>query len=335
MCLCLFALAGCTKANPSLSVDKGDEPVISSQPVSDERQVNPLTGLKDIESDKISRRPVSVMINNLNIAQPVQTGLSQADIVYETEVEGGITRLLAVYQDITAVDRVGTIRSARYAFVDLAMGHNSIYIHCGADPTYCTPHLKDLDDISVSAEKYATRISNGLATEHTLYAYGDTLWKGLSGAGWKTAATSTKSWQNFADEAAPVTLPETASNVCVAFSSNIKSSFAYNAESGKYTRSFNDTVRKDYVSGDKMEFKNVFVLTTKITDYPDGYHRKIDLTGGEGYYIVNGTSTEIKWSKGSASSPIVFTNTDGSELTVNPGNSWVCIANKSASITFN
>ena len=80
------------------------------------------------------------MINNISVAQSVQTGLSKADIVYETEVEGGITRLLAVFQDITAAEKIGTIRSARYPYVDLAMGHNAIYVHCGQDGTYCEPH---------------------------------------------------------------------------------------------------------------------------------------------------------------------------------------------------
>lgn len=73
------------------------------------------------------------MINNISTAQPVQTGLNKADIIYETEVEGGITRLMAVFQDITTAEKIGTIRSARYPYVDLAMGHNAIFIHCGQD----------------------------------------------------------------------------------------------------------------------------------------------------------------------------------------------------------
>ena len=51
-------------------------------------------------------------------------------------------------------------------------------------------------------------------------------------------------------------------------------------------------------------FKNVFVLITKISNYSDGYHKKIDLTKGDGYYCVNGTYTKIKWSKGNSSSGI-------------------------------
>ena len=67
--------------------------------------VNPLTGIADISKDALSRRPVAIMVNNVSTAQGVQTGVADADIVYETEVEGGITRLMAVYQDISKLDK--------------------------------------------------------------------------------------------------------------------------------------------------------------------------------------------------------------------------------------
>lgn len=75
----------------------------------------------------------------------------------------------------------------------------------------------------------------------------------------------------------------------------------------------------------------MFVLLTDITDYPDGEHRKVALNSGKGYYITNGTYTEISWSKGNASSSFKFTDADGSALTVSAGDSWVCIADKDTS----
>ena len=60
-------------------------------------------------------------------------------------------------------------------------------------------------------------------------------------------------------------------------------------------------------------------------------HRKVDLTSGDGYYFVNGTYTKIKWSKGAASDGLTFTKEDGTPLTVDIGNSWVCIADKNKS----
>ena len=125
LCLSLFMLSACSDKTERLSVDDGEEPQSSAtaEPV---LHKNPLTGVTELSKDKTDDRPVAIMINNITTAQPVQAGLNQADIIYETEVEGGITRLLAVYQDVSKAATIGTIRSARYAYVDLALGHNAI-----------------------------------------------------------------------------------------------------------------------------------------------------------------------------------------------------------------
>lgn len=329
LCLSLFILAACSKQTERLSVDEGEEPQSSvSEPV---LHINPLTGLSDLADGKTDDRPVAIMINNITTAQPVQAGLNQADIIYETEVEGGITRLLAVYQDVSKAGTIGTIRSARYAYVDLAMGHNAIYIHHGQDPTYCAPHLKDTDDINISEGNYGYRLKNGLASEHTLYTDGSKLWDGLVKDKVKTERGTSAVWASFADEDTSITLENTASAVTVPFSSSYKSVFKYDAATGVYTRYFKDTLRKDYKTGETTEVKNVFVLLTSISNYPDGKHRNIALESGDGYYLVNGTYTAIKWSKGAASNGFKFTKADGTELTVNAGSSWVCLADKNTS----
>ena len=324
--VCMLAVAGCSKETPRLSVDKGDEP--SSVPITEEPAAykNPLTGVSGISAEKADDRPVAIMINNIDIAQPIQAGIGAADIVYETEVEGGITRLMAVYQDVTKAERIGSIRSARYPYIDLALGHNAIYLHHGEDTTYCGPHLKDIDDINIDENNYAVRIPNGKSYEHTLYTYGEKLWSGLVNDGYKTERGSSEPWVNFADEDNPVTLANAAASVTVPFSGSYKTVFKYDSAAGTYTRYFGNTLRKDYVTGGKTEVKNVFVLLTTIKNYPDGLHRQVFLESGNGYYFTNGTYTPIKWSKGAAKNALKFTNTDGKELTVSPGSSWVCIA---------
>ncbi len=336
MCTLLIFAVGCSdKETTSEPTSANSSSQVSSQ-VKEEPTVymNALTGETNINSKEVAnRRPVAIMVNNISVAQPVQAGLDKADIVYETEVEGGITRLLAVFQDITKAEKIGTVRSARYAYVDLAMGHNAIYVHHGEDKTYCTPHLKDVDRLVLGTSNGGIRVKNGLAQEHTLYAFGDKLWNNISKAH-KTERKSDATWQNFADEKTNVTFTDTANSVSVPFSTSYKTVFKYDAEKGKYTRYFRDTLRKDSITGNTENFKNVFVLMTNISNYSDGYHKNIDLTKGEGYYCVNGTYTKINWSKGNASSGFVFTNLDGSPLTVNAGNSWVCIANKSSVPSF-
>ena len=84
----LLTLSACGKNAQSSSTAT---PVpVSSEP--EKPKVNPLTGLADFDSVKMQQRPVAVMVNNITVAQSVQAGLSQADIVYELLAEGVVTQ---------------------------------------------------------------------------------------------------------------------------------------------------------------------------------------------------------------------------------------------------
>jgi len=336
LCLCLALCVGCKKKEKSLSVEVGSEP--SSVPeISEESKeveeiiINPLTGLNDVTKEEAANRPVAIMVNNISVAQGVQTGLNKADVIYETEVEGGITRLLAVYQDIGNVEKIGTIRSSRYVYIDLAMGHNAIYAYHGTDPNYAKPHLKDTDAFYLDTNNGGTRISNGLASEHTLYAYGSKLWENIKSSDRKIVNKNTAPWLTFAPNDQPVSYDKTANSISVTFSNSYTTKFKYDTATGRYIRYFGDTERKDYYTGESVTVKNVFVLNAEMGHYPKQKYRKISLESGSGYYCVNGTYTPITWTKGASSNHFVFKTADGKELTVNPGNSWICIADSARS----
>ena len=324
LCCLMVALVGCSKKEEKKPAES------STASVSSEPEVvyytNNLTGEKNMtDKDKVDDRPVAIMINNISIAQKVQTGLTKADIVYETEVEGGITRLMAVFKDISKAEKVGTVRSARYPYIDLSMGHGAIYVHHGQDKTYAKPHLRDTQTLAVGENNAGVRIRNeGLAIEHTLYGKGEKIWQWLEKKNYDTKLKSVENWQNFADADKKVSFTDLADTVTVKFSGAYTSVFKYDDKNEKYVRYFRDTERKDYYTKESEMFKNVFVLKTSITYYPDKKHKRVDLSSGSGYYCVNGTYTPIKWKKGNASSGLKFTNLDGTPLEVNQGNSWVC-----------
>ena len=91
--------------------------------------VNPLTG-EGCAQDISQKRPVAVMLNNLKKALP-QLGVSQADLIYELPAEGGITRMMAVFQSVEGVGDLGSVRSARDYYVSLARGHDAVFLHAG------------------------------------------------------------------------------------------------------------------------------------------------------------------------------------------------------------
>lgn len=332
--LVLLLSTGCSK-KPAEQPQEEPQPEVEQQveqkPEDDKSSsLNPLTGIYETEGIA-NIRPVAVMINNDVRAQNAQAGLPEADIIYETEIEGGETRLMAVFQDIKNVKNIGTIRSARYAYIDLAMAHLAIYIHRGIDGNYARDHVKTIARLDVHEGNYGERIKNGLALEHTLYTHGDKLWAGLT-TRFKHTLQNVKPWQNFTKEGESVTLTGgTANKVTVKYSRIFQSVFAYDQETGLYERHFKDKVPTEYFTKETTKVKNVVVCLTTIKNYPDGQHRKIELESGKGYYFTNGTYREIQWTKGASKEPLKFTYADGTEFKMNAGKTWVCFASENYS----
>lgn len=328
----VFCFASCSGGNPT--VEEVSNP--SSSVPETSKYMNNLTGIEDSSKPVKELRPVAVMVNNIGIAQSVQTGVPSADIVYETEVEGGITRLLAVYKDASVIKKIGSIRSARYVYVDLALGHDAIYIHHGQDPVYAAPYLSSsgVADFNIDSP-YAFRQANGLSSEHTLYSDGEKINNGIAAKNIKATTEKTENFANFrkATEKVAPTFAKAVS-ASVPFSSSATSVFTYNEETGLYTKNTKGRTNKDYTTGEAYEVTNVFILSTTISAYPDGYHMWVDLNSGSGYYMSAGGYEPITWKKGEGSASFKFYAQDGSELKVNAGKSWVCIHSSNFTPTF-
>ena len=95
---------------------------------------NPLTGELGFNAAAVGKRPVAVMVNNVRASLP-QYGIAAADVIYELPVEAGITRMMAVYADYTAVPDVCSVRSCRYYYPLLCLGMDAVYCHWGMDQT--------------------------------------------------------------------------------------------------------------------------------------------------------------------------------------------------------
>jgi hypothetical protein len=110
-----------TGSETGTEAEPEEEP--EAQPPEEEPEpefLNPLTGLPISEED-VGNRPIAVMLNNIKAALP-QYGISSADIIYEVPAEGGITRMLAIYQSVADVGNIGSVRSTRPYYLDLAQG---------------------------------------------------------------------------------------------------------------------------------------------------------------------------------------------------------------------
>ena len=191
----LFTLTACgpKQAPPASSSEPPDTSVLA--PVEPDPEpvlpyVNPLTG-EGCAQDISQNRPVAIMLNNLKKALP-QLGVSQADIIYEALAEGGITRMLGVFQSVEDVGDIGSVRSARDYYVSLALGHDAIFLHAGGSPGAYTA----IDNWGVAAFDCVNGPYEGtlfwrdqqrrknMGLEHSVLTSGDTIQELLPSYSW-------------------------------------------------------------------------------------------------------------------------------------------------------
>lgn len=341
--LCLaIVLAGCssvdsnssnstaTPAETTTAVAETTAAETTAQNAAASGGINPLTGESGFPADAQNKRPVSFMVNNVKIAIP-EAGIDDADLCYEVPVEAGITRILTMYANTADVVRVGSVRSARHYFLDLAAPFDTIYIHFGGSIyAYDTIKSRNLD--SIDGTKHANAFEQDKkrlaekGQEHSFFATQSSLQKLLASTKERTQGKTPLAF-DFGKEGENVATGEAAKHIVVPFSSYTEAFFDYSAADREYKKGQYGAVQIDTNSGKQVGTKNVFVLFTDIQLIP-GQEKglvNVGLEGGSGYYASEGVIKPIKWKKGDYKSLLTYTNADGSALKVNVGSSWVCI----------
>ncbi|MEG0020884.1 MAG: DUF3048 domain-containing protein, partial [Oscillospiraceae bacterium] len=136
---------------------------------------DPFTGIEKTNDYPEGQRTLAVMVNNISACRP-QRGLSDASILYESKVEGGITRFMALFQDYKKINDIGPVRSARDQFFRLILPYQPLYAHIGRsgitqtyidDNNYGNLNLDGNDTNFIYRDK--NRINQGYSVEHTAY----------------------------------------------------------------------------------------------------------------------------------------------------------------------
>lgn len=285
-------------------------------------------------------RPYAIMINNLGVARPLQSGLQDAMIIYEMIVEGGLTRYMAVFQDQNT-ERIGSIRSARHYFLDYALENDAIYVHHGNSPQAAADFKTlNIDRISVDASKTGWRDKSlNVSTEHTLFT---SIAKLNNGVGNKRKTRNKDFLLNYSETPIDLSTKEgaiKANNIEITYSGSVKSSYEYDESAQNYKRSVNGKAHTDYVTKKQYTFKNIITYQVSNTSLNDGSgkdRQTLDNIGsGEGYYITNGYAVPITWSKSSRSSQTVYKYKNGTEIDVNDGNTFIQIQPKGKNLIIN
>lgn len=310
---------------------------------------NPLTGFEQGSDYKSGQRPVAIMVNNIMSGDSAQSawpqkGLSDADMVYEMETEGGITRYMAVYRDWEKIPVVGPIRSARDQFVQLMIPMNCLYVHDGAS-IYAKKMLERYnysDKDLIPALGISFRDSSLLATkarEHTEFTSGELITRAVEDESNGISTNYTEpanvfDWVPY-DEPARTLSGIDVNEVYWNFSKSYAAKLTYNRENNTYTKEHINLMSNfshPMVDGNNdnrpVEFDNAFVLWTTIERYPDGILSNVNLSwGGIGYYFNGGKVEKVRWLKGEPNEPLRIVSLDGTEtdIKINPGKSYVAI----------
>lgn len=279
-------------------------------------------------------RPVAVMINNLSAARPVQSGVMDAYIVYEIIVEGGITRYMAVYKDKDTA-KIGTVRSSRDYYLDYALENDAIYVHFGWSPQAQELIGKlGVNNINGLYDNAFWRDNPmNLAYEHTAYTSMDKIMKVAKNKGYRL--TSEKDLLlNYSVDEVSIENEEgslKADNVSIRYSNAVTTSYKYNPTDKLYYRSVNGSAQKDYVTKKQYTTKNIiisYVDNENISNDNKGRQELNNIGTGKGYYITDGYSIPITWTKTSRNEQTVYKKLNGEEITVNDGNTFIQIAPK-------
>ena len=329
--------------SPSVSEQLPDQ----SEPEPALPYVNPLTGEGSL-TDVGQNRPIAIMLNNLEKALP-QLGVAQADIIYEAPAEGGITRMLGVFQSVEGVGEIGSVRSARDYYVSLALGHDAVFLHAGGSPQAYDaiqnwgvtaldgvrgPYLGSSENSNLMWRDPVRKQSYSL--EHTVVTTGQSIMDRLPTYNIRLDHEDGYHYEmNFAQDGTPAD-GVAAGEITVPFSSYKTGRFVYNEDTGKYAVEEYGSPYIDGNTGEQVEVTNLVILKTACRETGDYLgHITVDLSsGGSGYFACGGKITELTWSKQAPYGQFYYEDADGSPITFGVGNTYVCVIPTDRTVSF-
>ncbi len=322
----LFALlAACSDdASEDPVEEDSDEEAVTDPNESEEGEneepefTYPLTGLGAYEEPK--NRALAVMVNNHNKARP-QTGLGNADIVYEYLAEGKITRLLAIFQsDIP--DVVGPVRSAREYYIETAKAHEAIYIYHGAadfiEEDLRAGWVDNLNGAYYDDDQFLFKRESFRQAPHNSYVMLPNAYE-IASRNNIEREVDHESWEFLSDD--ELVEGETANEVNITYYDNLKVSYVYDSSSEQYTRYSDGVKSTDLETEEPIEVSNILIYETEHRVADDQGRRFIDReSGGNGYLIQKGKVKPIEWRNDNG---LMKPYIDGEEAKLVPGKTWI------------
>ena len=306
------------------------------------------------QAHRTNGRIVGVMVNNISNserqnARP-QRGIGSADILIESKVEGGITRLCALFHDANDIPEVGPLRSGRDQFLQLLMPWQTLYYHDG-ESIFCTQFVNvyQYSGLNIGGKNYfntpvhphvAHRDSRGrnVAYEHTEFTSGKEIRQAASNAGIGLKYDYDTTFFRFADyrtgEENAMQGAASGKTVSITHSDHYKTSFRYDPQARTYkmqmysriSGKFENTV--DELNAKQLSFDNLLVCFAPIERYSgdSGDVQQVSyISGGDAYYFSRGAVQHGRWEKASPEHPLLVYDKAGAQMLFNRGKTYLAI----------
>lgn len=294
-------------------------------PAAAEVGIAPLTGLPLNDPAVAARPAIVVKIDNTSKGRP-QEALAQADLVYEEMIEGGFTRLAAVYHSHAPL--LGPIRSGRTTDIAILGSLNApVFAWSGANLVHAALlRRQDLIDLGAQSRSEYFRASDRPGT-YDLMSEAETLYAIAAG---RDAAAPPPHFEYRNPEVGLPATAEPATSVTVSFPS-VTARWDWDATLEGWARTQGGTEHVD-AQGERVVAANVVVA--EVRDVATG---SVDTAGstvfeqqflgsGRGWVFTDGHVVEVTWTKPSIRSVATWTTADGVPVAFAPGTTWIELA---------
>lgn len=326
---------------PTTEAPTTTEPVTTEPPVDPVPAfVHPITG-EPLEEPCLNR-PYAVVMDNDEKDSTPHWGCSKADMIWELPHEGGSTRMVGVFSDVSDVEKLGPNRSVRPYILSIARCFNAILVHAGGSPQgyeqLKNTGWNNLDGVQgPNADAYYHRDKdrlNHVASWHTMYTTGKEVLAYTAERGYVNTFEEQADYGfTFTDDA--TSGGENADTITIRFRKGGKKTVAYyDADTGDYTlEQFNATYR-DGNDGAVPHFQNIVILKTSVGTIDDYGRLYVTLVGsGDGYFACGGELVSIHWSRESETSPFRFTFEDGTPVSFGIGKTYAAVIQNNGTVT--
>ncbi len=293
-----------------------------------------------VDEEVAKTRPIAVMTPNSKTAS--QYGLSRADILYECNVEGSMTRLMGVYGDWGDFEKLGNIRSCRDYYVYWAFEWDAIYIHYGG-PFYIDDIIGREDTQNINCIEYGNASYRDSAKNSTDNAFTSTdkIKDAMAHYDYPLEYRD-----GYADEQHYLFAPEKEPNTLTQYPDAIDAAkvdlsptypvtncyFEYNQETGLYDRyqhlsGESEGPHIDLANNQQLSFKNLLIQNTyhEVRDEKGYLAFKCHDTTRDGWFFTNGKGIHVTWEKTSDYGATRYYDEEGNEIKLNTGKTMVCI----------